>query len=351
MAIRTSQSDIIEALVLPRIVRLGPNLYGAAFCLMKLLPARFILDRARAAGILEPGGVVIETSSGTFGLALAMLCRLRGYQLILVSDPAIEPPLQRRLEQLGARVEIVRTPASVGGYQGARLARMAELQAEFPRHFWPSQYDNPDNPRAYAPFAELLAESVGHVGVLVGAVGSGGSMCGTTSYLRSVFPEMTAVGVDTHRSTLFGQADGKRLLRGLGNSLMPRNVDHTTFDEIHWVSASDGFSGTRALHAEHALYMGPTSGAGYLVAKWWAARRPEVNVVVTLPDEGYRYQDTVYNDAWLRENDVYRDGLPDNPRRVNHPHDAGPDWSYLSWNRKSYEHVLGTTFSQVAVSP
>ncbi len=89
--------SITTALELPRMVRLGPNLFGAAFSLMKLLPARHILDRARQDGALEPGTVVIETTSGTFGLALAMECSLRGHPLVLVSDPAVSPALRRRL--------------------------------------------------------------------------------------------------------------------------------------------------------------------------------------------------------------------------------------------------------------
>lgn len=247
---------IVESVVLPRLVRLGENLYGASFFLMKLAPARFILDRARNEGLLEPGQVVIETTSGTFGLALAMLCNLRGYRLILVSDPAIDPALRRRLEDLGARVEIVREPASVGGFQRSRLDRMAALQAEHPGHFCPSQYSNPHNPRSYAPFAELLAETIGRVDCLVGTVGSGGSMCGTTSYLRLLSPDSQAIAVDTRGSVLFGQADEKRLLRGLGNSLMPENLCHSTFDEVHWVSAAEGFAATRALHRRHSLNVG-----------------------------------------------------------------------------------------------
>ena len=337
---------VVESVMLPRIVRLGRNLYGASFFLMKLLPARFILDRARDEGLLQPGSVVIETTSGTFGLALAMLCNLRGYRLFVVSDPAIDPPLQRRLEDLGATVAIVDKPAPVGGYQRARLDRMAEIQAAHPGHFWPSQYANPYNPGAYAPFAELLTESVGQVDCLVGTVGSGGSMCGTSSYLKLLFPRLKVIGVDTHGSVLFGQPDDKkRLLRGLGNSLMPQNLTHSLFDEAHWVSAAEGFAATRALHRKHALYMGPTSGSAYLVARWWAEKNPEATAVVIFPDEGYRYQNTVYNDEWLRANNVWGEDSPREPRLVDHPLEAPGDvWTRINWNQRTYEQVLGAPF-------
>ena len=124
-------------------------------------------------------------------------------------------------------------------------------------------------------------------------------MCGTTTYVRSLFPQCRAVGVDTHSSVLFGQADGPRELRGMGMSLMPANLDHRIFDEVHWCSAPAAYSATRQLHQQNALFMGPSSGAAYLVARWWAATNPDALTVVMLPDEGYRYLDTVYDDEWL----------------------------------------------------
>ena len=328
---------ITRALELPRIVHLGPNLYGAAFSLMKLLPARHILDRAREDGLLEPGTVVIESTSGTFGLALAMECRLRGRPLVLVSDPAVDPALRRRMRDLGAAVDIVAEPAPDGGYQRARLDRLAELRSRHPRHFLPAQYSNPDNPGAYALLADELAATLGWVDILVGPVGSGGSMCGTVAGLRDLLGrDVTAVAVDTPGSVLFGQHDAPRRIRGLGNSLMPPNLDHTVFDEVHWVSDREGFAATRALHRRHALYMGPTSGAAWMVAQWKARLEPDARVVVLLPDEGHRYQNTVYDDAWLRRHGLRLRRLPSRPVEVDTPGDGGPEWSWLRWNRRPW---------------
>ena len=332
---------ITRALELPRIVRLGPNLYGAAFSLMKLLPARHILDRARDDGLLEPGTVVIESTSGTFGLALAMECRLRGRPLILVSDPAVDPALRRRMRDLGAAVDIVAEPAADGGYQRARLDRLAELCARHHRHFLPAQYSNPENPGAYAVLADELAATLGWVDVLVGPVGSGGSMCGTVTALRDlVGRDVTAVAVDTPGSVLFGQSDAPRRIRGLGNSLMPANLDHTVIDEVHWVSDREGFAATRALHRRHALYMGPTSGAAWLVAQWKARLEPDARVVVLLPDEGHRYQNTVYDDTWLRRQGLRLRRIPSRPVEVDTPEDGRTEWSWLRWNRRPLDAVV-----------
>ncbi len=337
-------ANYVDAIALPRVVWLRPNLIGLAFNLMKLLPARFIVRKALEEGELAPGGLIAETTSGTFGLALAMVARLRGHPLTLVSDPAIDPPLQRRLEDLGATVHIVREAGPTGGFQQARLAVLERILAENPGSFCPRQYSNPHNPGSYAPCAEQLAHAAGAIDCLIGTVGSGGSVCGISSYLRLLFPELEVIGVDTHRSVLFGQSDAGsgRALRGLGNSLMPPNVDHTAFDLVHWVGAAEAFQATRRLHREHALFMGPTSGAAYLVADWWARENPGRLGAVIFPDEGYRYQDTVYDNAWLAEKGLLRDTLPAGPVEWDRPHDGDDPWSFHRWGRRTFAEVMGS---------
>lgn len=342
MGIRTSFDEATEAYQVPKLVRLEPNLYAACFTLMKMIPARFILRRAATDGRLEAGTVIAETTSGTFGLALAMQGVHMDRQVILVSDPVIDERLYRRLTDLGAIVD--RVPAAAagieGGYQAARLHRLDEVKAQYPAVFWPDQYGNPDNPRSYALVAELLLECLGQVDCLVGPVGSGGSMCGTTTYLRSVLPECRAIGVDTHASVLFGHADGHRELRGMGMSLLPGNLDHRVFDTVHWTSAPVAYTATRQLHQRHALFMGPTSGAAYLVARWWAARNPSALTVVMLPDEGYRYQDTVYDDEWLHTAGHLGEPMPAEPIEVDDATRPQGAWTAFDWSRRSLPEVL-----------
>jgi cysteine synthase A len=167
-------------------------------------------------------------------------------------------------------------------------------------------------------------------------------MCGTTVALRSVFPELKAVGVDTHRSVLFGQDDGTRLLRGLGNSLLPPNLDHTVFDEVHWVSAELAFASTHELHRTTAVYAGPTSGAAYLAARH-LAERDAGTVVVLLPDSGHRYVDTVYDDVWLGNNCPDLDplaALPGRPDWVRQTPATGSGWQAVRWRRRLLSEVL-----------
>jgi cysteine synthase len=335
-------ASMVDATALPRLIWLRPNLIGMAFPLMKLLPARYIIRKALEEGALKPGGLIAETTSGTFGLALAMVARLHGHPLTLVSDPAIDAPLKRRLEDLGATVHIVEKAGASGGYQTARLAVLEQVLADNPGSFCPRQYTNPYNPGSYAPCAEQLSHAAGGIDCLVGSVGSGGSVCGTSSYLRLLFPDLNVIGVDTHRSVIFGQSDAGsgRLLRGLGNSLMPANVDHTAFDLVHWVGASEAFLATRELHCRHAIFAGPTSGAAYLVADWWARENPDSLTAVIFPDEGYRYQDTVYDDAWLEAQGARMEVLPREPVEWDRPHDGDDPWSFYRWGRRKYAEVM-----------
>jgi cysteine synthase A len=319
----------------PRLVPLEQNLVAAVFPLMKIYPAEFCLRQAKEAGWIESQSLIIESSSGNMAMGLAIVCCLRGYRLVVVSDTACDPMLRRRLEDLGTRVEIVSTPAPSGGLQCARLARLEEIRAEVKNHWWVNQYDNPWNPGAYGSFAAQLIGSLGHIDCLVGTVGSGGSMCGTATYLRDLYPELTVVGVDTFGSVLFGHPDKSRKLRGLGNSIFPKNLDHKVFDEVHWVTAAEAFLATRLLHRKTALFCGATSGAAWMVASNWAKRHTHAKVVCIFPDDGYRYVDTVYNDSYLAANDLYLETLPPGPLEVDHPRAAGPVWSSMQWSRRS----------------
>ncbi|GHH85677.1 cystathionine beta-synthase [Streptomyces sulfonofaciens] len=339
-ASRKPYRSVVDSHVLPKVVQLEGNLYGAAFHLMKLLPADFILKSAEAGGELLPGTTVVETTSGTFGLGLAMVCRLRGYPLVLVGDPAIDAPLRRRLEALGARVSIVSgAELRTSGVQQARLDRLARIQSRLGTYFTPGQYDNPLNPVSYGAVAELLLESLGPVDALVCPVGSGGSSSGIGSFLRSLNPAMRLIGVDTLGSVLFGAPAGARRLRGLGNGLLPKVLDHTLFDEVHWLDAPTAFATTRELHSGHCLYMGPTSGAAHHVARWYAREHPDLKVVALFPDEGHRYTSTVYSDTWLRRNDLLPPALPGAPRTLDHPAQVDGAWSHYAWNRQRHEDV------------
>ncbi|MEZ2409138.1 PLP-dependent cysteine synthase family protein [Bosea sp. RCC_152_1] len=333
--------DYFRALEGPRMAALSPNLIAAAFPLMKLMPARYILDRAAADGALEPGRHIVETTSGTFGMALALLAAARGYRLTLVSASSlVDAKYRARLDGLGAQMIITEDRAGDGD-QPRRLQRLEHIRRQEPDCFWPRQYDNLGNSLAYARLAEQLVRTVGEIDCLVGCVGSGGSLCGTGMFLREVFPHLIVIAVDTHRSILFGQPAGKRLLRGLGNSILPGNLRHDLIDEVHWVGAYPAFSEARRLLHEHGIFQGPTSGAAALVGRWVASTRPGARVAVIMADEGHRYAETVFDDAWLGSLPGWPCSPPSEPRDLTiiEP-GTEADWTRFEWARRSLDQLV-----------
>lgn len=329
-------TNFLSAYEMPRPVQLRQNLFAAFFPLMKLLPARFMLDRAVDQGLLKRGGHIVETTSGTLGLALAMLSATRGYKLSLVSaDSLIDEVMLRRLTSLGAEVHIVGDPKKSGA-QIERMNALQEILRQIPAAFWPRQYDNPHNRQAYGRLAEWILDMFGQVDCLIGCVGSGGSLCGTGGFLRQIFPQLTMIAVDTHRSSLFGHVPGPRLLRGLGNSIRPANLRQDMIDEVHWVGALPAFAATRQLYRDHAVFAGPTSGAAALVAGWYAQTNPDKKTLVILPDEGHRYQATVYDDDWLARQQGWPLPVPSGPETLERlePRDEEA-WTRFVWGRGS----------------
>ncbi|WP_239144282.1 pyridoxal-phosphate dependent enzyme [Streptomyces sp. SID14515] len=269
---------------------------------MKDRVAKNIVAEARRLGVLRPGAPVVESSSGTMALGVALVGRSLGHPVHIVTDPRTDPTTMAKLLALGCEVHVV--PAMTdGGWQGARLTRLAELMREMPDAFWPQQYSNPDNPGAYRALAAEILDDLGPIDILVGAVGSGGSLCGTARALRRHLPGLRVIGVDSVGSTLFDQPDvpGRRQ-SGLGNSLHPNNLDRTQIDEVHWLNDHEAFTATRALAHEQQIFAGNTSGSVYRLLRDTALRAaPGTRIAGIFPDRGDRYTTTVYSDAYWQE--------------------------------------------------
>ncbi|MFH8888580.1 pyridoxal-phosphate dependent enzyme [Streptomyces sp. NPDC017949] len=295
---------------------------------MKDRVAKNIVAEARRLGVLRPGAPIVESSSGTMALGVALVGRSLGHPVHIVTDPRTDPTTLAKLRALGCEVHVV--PAMTdGGWQGARLARLAELMRELPGSFWPQQYSNPDNPGAYRVLADEILRDLGPVDVLVGAVGSGGSLCGTARALRRTLPGLRVVGVDSVGSTLFDQPDVPgRLQSGLGNSLHPNNLDRTAIDEIHWLNDHEAFAATRDLAREQQVFAGNTSGSVYRLLRELAlSAEPGSRIVGIFPDRGDRYAETVYSDAYWAEHRLAE--LP----RADAPAPVGYGSPVRSWSR------------------
>ncbi|MEU2930798.1 PLP-dependent cysteine synthase family protein [Streptomyces sp. NPDC007251] len=284
--------------------------------------ALHMIAAARKRGELAPGSPVIESTSGTLGLGLALAGITYGHPVTLVSDPGMEPLMVHQLRALGAHVEVVTEPHPVGGWQQARRQRVHELLVRTPSAWCPDQYNNPDNADAYAPLALELIVQLGRIDVLVAAVGTGGHSAGIARTLRTFNPELRLVGVDSVNSTVFGQPAGPRLMRGLGSSIHPRNVDHTAFDEVHWVAPGEAVWTCRELARGHYASGGWSVGAVALVGNWLARTQPEhIRIVAIFPDGVHRYWNTVYSDDYCREHGLLHCSPAADPDEIAHPGD------------------------------
>ena len=282
--------------------------------------ALHMLARARSRGTLAPGAPIIESTSGTLGLGLALAAITYRHPLTLVADPGLEPALRHLLAAYGARIVLARRPHPEGGWQRARRDLVQTLLAEHADAWCPNQYDNPDNADAYAPLGRELAAQLGRVDVLVAAVGTGGHSAGAARALKSACPGLYVIGVDSVGSTIFGQPARARLMRGLGSSIHPRNVDYALFDEVHWVAPAEAVASARALAAGHYATGGWSVGAVALAAGWAARTRPPgTRIAAIFPDGPARYAHTVFDDAYCREHGLLGTALPQEPERIAHP--------------------------------
>ncbi|MFI7617538.1 PLP-dependent cysteine synthase family protein [Nonomuraea terrae] len=282
-------------------------------------PALHMVRRARARGELAPGATIIESTSGTLGLGLALAGIVFGHPVVLVGDPGMEPLMCRLLASYGARLEIVTEPHPDGGWQQARRERVERLLAANPGSYCPDQYNNPDNVDAYAGLAHELLAQLSHIDVLVCSVGTGGHSAGISNVLRGHFPGLRLVGVDTVGSTIFGQPARSRLMRGLGSSIHPRNVAYDAFSEVHWVAPAEAVWACRTLAARHYVSGGWSTGAVTLVARWLARGNPRQTIVAIFPDGPWRYWNTVFDDDYCRTHDLLDTVPADEPDLLDKP--------------------------------
>ncbi|MEV4319527.1 cysteine synthase family protein [Actinocrispum sp. NPDC049592] len=300
---------------------------------MKDRVARQVILTARRTGELRPGAPIIESSSGTMALGVALVGTALGHPVYIVTDPRIDPMTLAKLKSLGCVVEVV-PRMTAHGWQSARLERLEQLRRDLDGAFWPRQYSNPQNPAAYRSLATELLADLDHVDVLVGSVGSGGSLCGTARALRERLPQLWVIGVDCVGSVLFGQPDEpRRLQSGLGNSMIPPNLDHSVIDEVHWLNDHEAFAAARDLAREQQIFGGNTAGSVYRVMRHVArGLGPGARMVGILADRGDRYADTVYSDEhWTRH------GLLDLPK-MDSPAEVEYGEPVSSW---AYSYLAG----------
>ena len=252
-----------------------------------------MINDAEAKGILKPGSVIIEPTSGNTGIGLALVCAVRGYRAIIVMPETMSEERKLLMKAYGA--ELVLTEGAGG--MSAAIAKAEEMAREIPGAFIPGQFVNPANAEAHRRTTgpEIYEDTAGEVDIFVCGVGTGGTITGVGEYLKSRKPEVRVVAVEPADSpVLSGGKAGAHGLQGIGAGFVPEVLNTKIYDEIIKVTTDEAYEAARTLGKTEGIVVGISSGAA-LHAATEVARRPEnagKTIVVLLPDGGDRYLST-----------------------------------------------------------
>ncbi|MCC6097647.1 MAG: cysteine synthase A [Olsenella sp.] len=252
--------------------------------------AKAMIDAAEADGSLQPGGTIIEPTSGNTGVGLAMLAAARGYHMILVMPETMSVERRKLAASYGAK--IVLTPGKEG-MKGA-VAKADELKAQTPGSIVAGQFVNPANPKAHYETTgpEVWKDTEGAVDAIVAGVGTGGTISGTAKYLKEKKPSVKGVAVEPAESAVLeGKPAGAHRIQGIGAGFVPKTFDRSVVDEIVPVTSDDAIQTKKRLASEFGLLVGISSGAAVAAAVALAQRDEYAGkvIVAILPDTGERY--------------------------------------------------------------
>ncbi|MFG1609885.1 cystathionine beta-synthase [Actinoplanes sp. NPDC049265] len=259
-----------------------------------------MVEDAEKAGILGPGGTIVEPTSGNTGVGLALVAQLRGYRCVFVCPDKVSEDKQNVLRAYGA--EVVVCPTAVAPEDPRSYYNVSDrLAREIPGAWKPDQYSNPANPRSHYEETgpELWDQTAGKITHFVAGVGTGGTISGVGRYLKEQ-GGVRVVGADPEGSVYSGGTGRPYLVEGVGEDFWPETYDREVCDEVVEVSDSDSFEMTRRLAREEGLLVGGSCGMA-VVAALEVARRagPDDVVVVLLPDGGRGYLSKIFNDDWM----------------------------------------------------
>lgn len=272
-----------------------------------------IIEEAERSGRLQPGGTIVESTSGNTGVGLAIVAALKGYKTIFVMPDKMSQEKVQLLRAYGAKVVI--TPTAVEADDPRSYYSVAKkLVEETPNCILANQYHNPENPKSHVQTTgpEIWEQTEGQIDVFVAGMGTGGTISGVGRYLKEKNPNIQIVGVDPIGSILYDLHQGKQdvvaesyKIEGIGEDILPSTLDLSVIDEIVKVTDKESFLMTRRLVREEGIFCGGSCGSAVAGALHYIRRHqlsPDKTVVVVLPDSGSRYLSKIFSDNWMREN-------------------------------------------------
>jgi cystathionine beta-synthase len=265
-----------------------------------------MIDYCEQLGLLRPGGTIVEPTSGNTGHGLAIAAAIRGYHCIFVMTDKVSEEKRSLLRAYGA--EVVICPSSVSHDSPEHYKNVAHrLAGEIPGACCPDQYANPANPAThYATTGpEIWRDTAGRVTAFVAGIGTGGTISGTGRYLKEQNPNVKIIGADPPGSVFSGDTPGPYKVEGIGMEIIPDNYDASVVDEVMRIDDRTSFYWARRLAREEGILTGGSAGTAVAAALIYARRlTPNDVVVILLPDTGRGYLSKVFNDTWMRENNM-----------------------------------------------
>lgn len=266
--------------------------------------AYYILNKIIKNGEINKNTIIIESSSGNFGIALAFYCKMLGLQFYSVIDPNITFTNEILIRKMSTQTFMVDQADQNGGYLIERIKKVKQLQEQYFNTYWINQYGNPYNIEAYYnTLGNELCTQMDHIDYVFLGVSSCGTITGISRKIKEKYPNAKIIAVDIVGSVIFGEKAQKRYIPGIGSSMKPENLKKAKIDDVIQVTEEETIEMCNYLLTNHQIFVGGSSGSVMVAIRNYFKNKEvkNITVVTIFADRGDRYSTTIYNEEWCSE--------------------------------------------------